>query len=78
MEVVGRDAEVYFRLGIGIMDRLGGLGAGTSILLGVSRPDIAEYPLAAEDVNVGDRARCKKEVEESPSSDVQCCDGAGM
>lgn len=76
----GRDAEENFRLGIGIIDRLGGRGAGSSKLLGVSRPDIAEYPLAPEDVNVGERARRKNDAAESPSSDVafHCCDGPGI
>jgi hypothetical protein len=50
----GREAAEIFKLGIGIIDRLGGRGAGTRELLGVSRPDM-EKELDAE--NVGEKAR---------------------
>lgn len=50
-----RDGDENFKLGMGIMERLGGRGCGTSESPGVSRPEVEKAPNDVEEV--GERAR---------------------
>lgn len=66
-----RDGDENFKLGMGIMERLGGRGCGERGSPGVSRPEVEKVPNDAEDV--GDRARPF-----SSENDRHWIEGAGM
>ena len=48
-----RDGDENFKLGMGIIERLGGRGCGTRASPGVSRPEVEWVPNEVEEV--GDR-----------------------
>lgn len=57
------EAEEKWKLGMGIMERLGGRGAGMRVLLGVRERWDDDMALAADTENVGDKARCMRDVD---------------
>ena len=66
-----RDGDENFKLGMGIIERLGGRRYDTSVFPGVSRPGVENAPNDVEEV--GDRARPF-----SSENDRHWIEGAGM
>jgi hypothetical protein len=66
-----RDGDENFKLGMGIIERLGGRGCGERASAGVSRPEVEEAPIDPE--KVGDMTG------PSPSeNDLHWMEGAGI
>jgi hypothetical protein len=66
-----RDGDENFKLGIGIIERLGGRDCGARASPGVSRPEVEKVPNDVEEV--GDRARPF-----SSENDRHWIEGAGI